>query len=598
MQRTYRVPLARKGLVGLLALAVLLAFPGTSIAGGGSGSTRPSEQSRAALLERGSGYGADHATAARVRTVQRTLAGLGWEPGPVDGLFGPRTEAAVVRFQHNAKVAVDGIVGPQTTGALDRARTGALKRGAGYAQPNGSPRVRTLQTRLRRLGLRPGPIDGLFGPRTEAALIRFQKKDGLPTTGVATRRTARQLAAANAPVGTGSQPTKAKPAPQRKARPVAATPSSSGKGSDRVDLPVVIAIGALALLVGAAGALLLTRMRRREDETAVPLGRSLDAEGWSKARGAFRGRVHALVLRRGGLLRKAETRYLVNDPRKDGPFWVTHEEVRRLVDPAASAAPEAAPPAPVPIPHRRPLKVAEPPAEPRAQTDLRAIGYVGFRDSGELEGTRLQEQADQIAQVCDEHGWDLLEVVRDVHESGDRGLERPGLRYALGRIRRGEASCLVVAELSGVARSAAELRRLLDDLRAADGRLVAKDVELDTASPEARVAINALTAVGSWGGEPLPEEEPEMPLGQPRAAALRASQPRASRLALDAPALKRRIVSMRSSGMTFQAIADQLNDEGVPTLGGGLKWRPSSVRYAVNTAPATSEEPPEEGDEP
>src|SRR6187397_1739184 len=137
MQRTYRVPLARKGLVGLLALAVLLACPGTSIAGGSSGSTRPSEQSRVALLERGSGYGADHATTARVRTVQRTLAGLGWEPGPVDGLFGPRTEAAVVRFQHNAKIAVDGIVGPQTTGALGRARTGALKRGAGYAQPNG-----------------------------------------------------------------------------------------------------------------------------------------------------------------------------------------------------------------------------------------------------------------------------------------------------------------------------------------------------------------------------------------------------------------------------------------------------------------------------
>jgi hypothetical protein len=187
-----------------------------------------------------------------------------------------------------------------------------------------------------------------------------------------------------------------------------------------------------------------------------------------------------------------------------------------------------------------------------------------------------------------------------VHESGDRGLERPGLRYALGRIRRGEASCLVVAELSGVARSAAELRRLLDDLRAVDGRLVAKDVALDTASPEARVAINALTAVGSWSGEPLPEEarEPETPLGQPRVAALRASKPRASRLALDGPAVKRRIVSMRNSGMTFQAIADELNDEGVPTLGGGLKWRPSSVRYAVNTAQAARQEPPEEGDEP
>jgi hypothetical protein len=33
--------------------------------------------------------------------------------------------------------------------------------------------------------------------------------------------------------------------------------------------------------------------------------------------------------------------------------------------------------------------------------------------------------------------------------------------------------------------------------------------------------------------------------------------------------------------MTLQAIADRLNEEGVPTLRGGEKWRPSSVQAAV-----------------
>ena len=33
--------------------------------------------------------------------------------------------------------------------------------------------------------------------------------------------------------------------------------------------------------------------------------------------------------------------------------------------------------------------------------------------------------------------------------------------------------------------------------------------------------------------------------------------------------------------MTLQAIADALNDEGVPTLRGGAKWRPSSVHNAT-----------------
>ena len=38
---------------------------------------------------------------------------------------------------------------------------------------------------------------------------------------------------------------------------------------------------------------------------------------------------------------------------------------------------------------------------------------------------------------------------------------------------------------------------------------------------------------------------------------------------------------MRAGGMSLQAIADRLNDEGVPTLRGGSEWRPSSVQAAV-----------------
>ena len=52
-------------------------------------------------------------------------------------------------------------------------------------------------------------------------------------------------------------------------------------------------------------------------------------------------------------------------------------------------------------------------------------------------------------------------------------------------------------------------------------------------------------------------------------------------LAQDVPALKERIATMRTAGMTLQAIADVLNSEGVPTLRGGLKWRPSSVQSAA-----------------
>ena len=73
---------------------------------------------------------------------------------------------------------------------------GSVSFGAGYHRPGGSDRVRELQKRLRRLGYRPGPVDGMFGPRTRAAVAWFQVKHGLPLHGRATFVTVRHLRAA------------------------------------------------------------------------------------------------------------------------------------------------------------------------------------------------------------------------------------------------------------------------------------------------------------------------------------------------------------------------------------------------------------------
>ena len=53
-----------------------------------------------------------------VKKVQEMLDTVGFSPGSIDGIFGPKTEAAVRAFQESVKIAVDGIVGPDTTGAL------------------------------------------------------------------------------------------------------------------------------------------------------------------------------------------------------------------------------------------------------------------------------------------------------------------------------------------------------------------------------------------------------------------------------------------------------------------------------------------------
>src|SRR5829696_8354567 len=106
MDRTHRRSVLRAGLGALTALVILLATTGTCVASGAVEPVRLAAMAEAAPLAEGMGYGAA-AEAKRVRVLQRTLRELGWAPGRVDGLFGPRTEAAVLRFQAASGLAVD-----------------------------------------------------------------------------------------------------------------------------------------------------------------------------------------------------------------------------------------------------------------------------------------------------------------------------------------------------------------------------------------------------------------------------------------------------------------------------------------------------------
>ena len=65
--------------------------------------------------------------------------------------------------------------------------------------------VYQAQNRLLKLGYRPGPSDGVFGERTRAALIRFQRDHNLPETGVLDNKTLHQLQSSNPPKTRQSQ---------------------------------------------------------------------------------------------------------------------------------------------------------------------------------------------------------------------------------------------------------------------------------------------------------------------------------------------------------------------------------------------------------
>jgi peptidoglycan hydrolase-like protein with peptidoglycan-binding domain len=149
-----------------LVLAGAVAEDAADIIGGGGPMAEP-------VLKRGSRGEA-------VRQLQQALKDLGYDPGAIDGQFGPDTEAAVKAFQGHSEIAVDGIVGEITWRNIDEADTSnpTIRRGS-----TGNP-VRRAQKRLTLGGYDTKGVDGIFGADTEAAVRRFQGDRGLTVDGI------------------------------------------------------------------------------------------------------------------------------------------------------------------------------------------------------------------------------------------------------------------------------------------------------------------------------------------------------------------------------------------------------------------------------
>ena len=125
-----------------------------------------------------------------VKTLQEKLNAKGYNAGSVDGIFGKNTRAAVIAFQNANGLAADGIVGKltwaklyDTTAALPAASTAAGTQPMVYRGSRGDA-VRKLQELLNKKGFDCGAVDGIFGSKTYAAVMAFQKANGLSADGI------------------------------------------------------------------------------------------------------------------------------------------------------------------------------------------------------------------------------------------------------------------------------------------------------------------------------------------------------------------------------------------------------------------------------
>jgi DNA invertase Pin-like site-specific DNA recombinase len=192
-----------------------------------------------------------------------------------------------------------------------------------------------------------------------------------------------------------------------------------------------------------------------------------------------------------------------------------------------------------------------------------------------MAAAQLEAQTRLVELACRRRGVTLIDVIREVDPIAAGRVRRPALEHAFQRLGSGEASWLVVARLESLCSSVAHMGVVLRGLEQRGAHLLCMEPEIDTATETGSTVMRALIAISRRESERLADRTRH---GLVEARSKRAQSRPAVK---DMPELQRRITAMRASGMTLQAIADALNDDNVPTVRGGARWRPSSVHAAT-----------------
>jgi DNA invertase Pin-like site-specific DNA recombinase len=449
-------------------------------------------------------------------------------------LFAPRSRATSI-----TTIAVLGLVAllvaPSTPAHAASGRpTPVLAQGAGMGV-HPSAQVRVVQRALHHRGYDLGApgVDGRFGPLTAAAVRQMQADNGLAVDGIVGSHTRRALGITRH-VATKQRRSHAEDrtkttherTPTGQAAPRRASADVTTARTAPTALTHESGSAVDALLAGAFGGLI-----------TLLLGVTISAR--RRHRDAERGISSPSQLADG------------IGPHDDGRPEQTLQLYHNHNGAARASANGEAPP-------------------PRLPAGQRVIGYVTVPTEAGLSD---DESSQAIKAMCERCGWELLEIVRD-REVG-RTLERPGLGYALERIARRQADALVVSELKRLSRSVGDLGVLMGWFRDAGAALVALDLGVDTSTPRGHRAATTLIALSNHAHERIAHR------GSNASTDVRAARRPGRPSVRDDPELLGRIAAMRAANMTLQAIADQLNAEGVPTPRGGTKWRPSSIQAAL-----------------
>jgi peptidoglycan hydrolase-like protein with peptidoglycan-binding domain len=132
--------------------------------------------------------------------IQRQLGRRGFYEGAVDGIYGPRMDAAIRDFEQAAGLRAGGEPSEHLLRAIMKSNVTAKERAtealaARREQGNAAPKVIAIQRALSDHGYGQIKANGVLDGETRAAIEKFERERKLPVTGQVTHRLSRELAA-------------------------------------------------------------------------------------------------------------------------------------------------------------------------------------------------------------------------------------------------------------------------------------------------------------------------------------------------------------------------------------------------------------------
>lgn len=222
---------------------------------------------------------------------------------------------------------------------------------------------------------------------------------------------------------------------------------------------------------------------------------------------------------------------------------------------------------------------------------MKSVGYVRVSTEDQAkEGVSLDNQRKRINALCIAKDWELTHIYADEGRSG-RDLKRDGVQELIDDCKKHSFDVVVIYKLDRLTRSVKDLGTLIEIFDKADVAFSSVSDNFDTTTANGKLVLNILGSVAQWERDIISERTTDALAHKKSERQIYSRLPLGFELGPDGCLIENqeelaiigKIRKMRKKGLSYQRIADRLNNAGVSTKR-GKRWYNSTIRYVLSNS--------------